>query len=108
MKNYYKKQIRRFNFDLNTMKSIISAAIIFSFILIPLTGTALIFQKKDDNGFYYYICEGQKIPVRIKIIEKNTYKVLSRYHGYIVTAESEFKAAQQVCGEISREVKKTE
>ncbi|MBU2513606.1 hypothetical protein KJ966_19870 [bacterium] len=91
------------------MKPIISSAIIISlFILVPLTGTALIYQKQDDNGYYYFICEGQKLPVRIKIIEKNVYKVLSHYHGFTIKAESEFKAAQQVCGEINEEVKKTE
>lgn len=90
------------------MKSIVFLIIILFLVAVPMGGTALIFQKKDDNGFYYYICEGQRLPVRIKIIKKNTYKVLSRYHGYLIEAESEFKAAQQVCGEVAQKAPKAQ
>ena len=82
--------------------------IVFLISCIPLSASALIFQKKDDNGFYYYVCEGQRLPIRIKVIEKNTYKVLSRYHGFVINAETEFEAAQQVCGEVSTQKPKPE
>ena len=63
------------------------------------------FLKKDEKGNFHYTCEqaaGQVIVV--KMIDKNTYKVLGPYIGRVVSAKSEDKAAQIVCGEAERKM----
>ncbi len=70
-------------------------------MLIPVMGYAIMYKMKDDQGSYIFACDhyaGQRI--KIKLIDKNKYKVLAKYMGKIVYAETPFKAAQIVCGEI--------
>ncbi len=61
---------------------------------------SLILKQKDDKGVYHFVCDGFAADrVKIKLIDKNTYKALGAYTGRVVKAESAFKAALIVCDE---------
>ncbi len=80
------------------MKKRILYALTAFLILAPIAGNAVSFRKKDDRGFYYFICDGYSAEkIRIKLISKNTYKALSVYIGRVVHAESPFLAAEKLC-----------
>lgn len=70
------------------------------FILVPVISQAIIFKKKDDKGVYYFLCDGFATDrIKIKLIDKNTYKALGAYVGKVIKAETAFEAAQEICGE---------
>lgn len=85
------------------MNNRIISIILILLILLTTSAVAVYaieFRMQDSNGVHYYYCDGfAGEPIRVKIVEKNTYKVLGSYVGKIVIAPSAFKAAQIVCGE---------
>ncbi len=82
------------------MKKYLICTIVALFLLAPIVGYSVSFRKKDDRGFYYFICDGYSSEkVRIKLISKNTYKALSAYIGRVIHAESPYLAAEKLCKE---------
>ena len=91
------------------MKRNLILFVLMGLILLPVTGFSIVYQMKDKNGNYYYLCEGSSgQAMRVKKIGKNAFKVLGPYVGKVVQAENEFKAAQIVCGEEKLERKKSD
>ena len=77
---------------------------VFSFMiacmLFPFFVYSIDLKQKDDKGVYHFTCEEfTSDRLKIKLIDKGTYKALGAYTGKIIKAASVFKAALILCGE---------
>ena len=87
-------------FNSYQLKQITSLVIILILLWFPMTGFSIVFFQKDEKGNFRFGCEGHVgKPMRIKLIEKNTYKVLGPYIGKVIRAATASEAAQIACGE---------
>jgi hypothetical protein len=81
-------------------KRLLSVIIFVILVSIPLTVLSIVFLQKDQKGNFHYSCEGMVgESMRIKQVDRNTFKVLGRNVGQLISAESPAEAAKIVCGE---------